>query len=60
MTFSQAQPIPLFIRNLMPEATEAELQQAAENFREYLAIVLQIFKRIKRENHNSDSPNVNS
>jgi hypothetical protein len=60
MILSQEQPVPMFIRSLMPEATEAELQRAADNFREYLAVVIRIYERLKREMHNSDSQNVDS
>jgi hypothetical protein len=48
---------PVFIRDLMPNATEAELEQAAENFREYLAIVIRIHERLKREAAAADSTN---
>lgn len=60
MTIAHDQPIPLFIRRVMPDATETELQQAAENFREYLAVILRIFERLKREANENNSPNEHS
>jgi hypothetical protein len=49
--------IPAFIRDLMPNATEAELEQAAGNFREYLAVVIRIHERLMREAAATDSTN---
>lgn len=48
--------IPKFIRRAMPKATEAELLEATATFEEYMAVVWDIFQRIKREQQESDSP----
>jgi hypothetical protein len=52
--------IPLFIRRVMPDATEAALQEATETFMRYMRIVIGIHERIEREkaacdSHESDS-----
>jgi hypothetical protein len=52
--------IPLFIRRVMPDATEAELQEAAETFIRYMGIVIPIHERMERERTEADSPNLNS
>jgi hypothetical protein len=49
--------IPQFIRRVMPNAMDAELREATANFDEYMAVVWEIFDRIKRERGESDSPN---
>jgi hypothetical protein len=49
--------IPQFIRRVMPKATEAELREATAHFDEYMAVVWEIFERIKQERGDSDSPN---
>jgi hypothetical protein len=41
--------ISQFIRNLCPGATEAELQEAEQNFMEYLMVVKRIAYRIEAE-----------
>jgi len=43
------EPIPKFIRRLMPSASLSEQQKAAENFRVYMKVVLRIYERILRE-----------
>jgi hypothetical protein len=48
--------IPKFICRVMPNATEAELREATANFDEYMAVVWEIFERIKGEHEASDSP----
>jgi hypothetical protein len=48
--------IPQFIRRVMPKASEAELREATAAFDEYMAVVWEIFQRIKREKEDSDSP----
>lgn len=48
--------IPKFIRRVMPKATEAELCEATATFDEYMAVVWEIFQRIKHEHQESDSP----
>jgi hypothetical protein len=48
--------IPQFIRRVMLNASEAELREATATFDEYMAVVWEIFERIKREKENSDSP----
>lgn len=47
--------IPTFIRNLMPHATDAELEEATENVKRYLAVALRIYERLKRESTERDS-----
>jgi hypothetical protein len=47
--------IPEFIRKLMPHATEAELTEAAENFRGYISVILRIYERIRRDQARRDS-----
>lgn len=41
--------IPSFIRRCMPNATEAELAEASETFKRYIAIVIRIHERKERE-----------
>ena len=48
--------VPQFIRRVMPKATEAELREATATFDEYMAVVWEIFQRIKREQQERDSP----
>ena len=48
--------IPKFIRRVMPKASETELREATETFNEYMAVVWDIFQRIKREQAGRDSP----
>lgn len=50
--------VPKFIRRVMPDASEAELREATANFDEYIAVVWEIFQRIKREQADDDSPNL--
>ncbi len=40
----------------MPKASESELREATATFDEYMAVVWEIFQRIKREEESSDSP----
>ncbi len=40
----------------MPHASDEELSRAADNFRGYIALVLRIHERIKREKDEHDSP----
>jgi hypothetical protein len=47
--------IPNFIRELMPEGTEGDLLDAADNFRAYIAIVLRIHERVNAEKRYGDS-----
>lgn len=47
--------IPAFIRKLMPTASEAELEEATENVKRYLVVVLRMYERLKREAAESDS-----
>jgi hypothetical protein len=51
MTLAHDQPIPLFIRRVMPSATEPELREATETFIRYMKIVIGIHERIE-----GDSP----
>ena len=46
-----------FVRRVMPNASEAELREATANFDEYMAVVWDIFQRIKRQQDATDSPN---
>ena len=41
--------IPSFIRRVMPNASEAELLEATENFKEYMKVVWGIYQRISAE-----------
>jgi len=52
-------PIPNFIRRLMPDATDAELAVAADNYVRYLHTVRRIIERTKRQQFPVDSPNFN-
>jgi hypothetical protein len=45
--------IPPFIRRLMPNSTEQEIEQAAENLRAYLKLLYEIF--LEREAKARDS-----
>jgi hypothetical protein len=38
--------IPKFIRRLMPNATEGELREATDNFRQYMSVIERIYQRI--------------
>ncbi len=52
---SHGHHIPAFIRKLMPDASEIELEEATENVKRYLAIVLRMYERLKREASEGDS-----
>ena len=52
---TEDQPVPLFIRRVMPNATDAELQEAAKTFREYVKIVIGIAERLDRQRDESNS-----
>ena len=54
MTLSNSQ-IPKFIKRLMPAANEIELNEAAETFKQYMAIVARIYERIRQDQPFSDS-----
>ncbi len=41
--------IPSFIRRVMPNASEEELQEATENFDEYMKMVWEIHERLNAE-----------
>jgi hypothetical protein len=41
--------IPLLIRRIMPEATEAQLRNATAIFEDYMVIVWSILKRLERD-----------
>ena len=56
MTDDSLNEIPKFIRRVMPEANEAELREATETFKQYMAIVLRVYERVKQERLGSDSP----
>lgn len=55
MADKQPTPIPKFIRRLMPSANDVELCAAADTFAEYLAVVLRIYNRTKKEQSSADS-----
>lgn len=48
--------VPKFIQRVMPKASDAELREATAAFDEYMAVVWEIFERIKRQQRDSDSP----
>jgi hypothetical protein len=48
--------VPKFIRRVMSQATESELQEATVTFDEYMEVVWEIFQRVKREQQDDDSP----
>jgi len=52
---SNRNDVPKFVRALMPESTERELQEATAALREYLAAVLRVHDRISRERTPVDS-----
>ncbi len=47
--------IPEYIRRVMPNASDADLQQAVATFDEYMAVIWEIVDRLSRERR-SDSP----
>jgi len=49
MTLKPSPDIPLFIRRIMPDSSEAELMRATEILFRYMAIVAGIQERIRRE-----------
>jgi hypothetical protein len=49
------QPVPRFIRRLMPTASEDELRKATDNFARYMAVVRRIYERITLERFEADS-----
>jgi hypothetical protein len=55
MIEAQNNQIPKFIRRLMPRATESQLKDATDTFREYVAIVLRICTRLQHEAQSADS-----
>jgi len=44
----------------MPNASEAELIEAAENFKQYMVVVRRIYERIGAEHSGHDSRDFNS
>jgi hypothetical protein len=38
--------IPKFIQRLMPRATEGELREATDNFRQYMSVIERIYQRL--------------
>jgi hypothetical protein len=57
MTDISQQSIPPFIRRAMPEASESELLLAVQTFKEYMAIVWNIYQQRKALD---DSPTLQS
>ena len=49
MSAQRAEPIPKFVRRVMPEASERELRDATEALEQYMAAVLRIHERLARE-----------
>lgn len=47
--------IPKFIRRLMPTASEVELREATETFKQYLAVVRRIYERVTLESIKANS-----
>jgi len=47
--------VPKFIRRLLPSASEEELHEATENFKQYMAVVRRIYERITLERIELDS-----
>lgn len=56
MSLTPQQGIPTFIRRAMPNASQAELHDAADAFRRYVAIVVRMYARVRRESPTVDSP----
>lgn len=56
MSAEPTEIIPKFIRRVMPGATEGQLRQATETFKQYMAAVLRIHDRLEREAMEKDSP----
>jgi hypothetical protein len=52
--------IPKFIQRLMPTASEAELREATETFKQYMAVVRRIHQRITVERIEADSSDCQS
>jgi hypothetical protein len=49
------QPVPRFIRRLMPHASEEELQAATDTFLQYMALTRRIYERVTLERAELDS-----
>jgi hypothetical protein len=47
--------IPLLIRRIMPNATEAQLLEATAILEDYLAIAWRILKRLEQDNRTDSS-----
>jgi hypothetical protein len=47
--------IPKFIRRLMPAASDEEMQEATETFKQYMTVVRRIYERITLERIELDS-----
>ena len=47
--------VPKFIRRLMPSASDEELREATETFKQYMAVVRRIYERITLERIELDS-----
>ena len=56
MENDQFNSVPKFIRRVMPVASEEQLREATANFDEYMAVIWEIFERIKRDQAATDSP----
>lgn len=48
--------IPPFIRRLMPNASEREIIEAAENLKSYLRVMYRIFREREEKERRLDSP----
>jgi hypothetical protein len=55
MTTERKDVVPKFIRRIMPNATDAQLREATDNFKQYMAIALRIYMRTKDKISPADS-----
>ncbi len=55
MTSAPMGEIPKFIRRLMPAASDEEMQEATETFKQYMTVVRRIYERITLERIELDS-----
>jgi hypothetical protein len=55
MDTDEPMQIPLLIRRIMPDATEAQLLEATAIFEDYLAVAWRILKRLEQGNRMDSS-----
>lgn len=53
--YEDQEEVPAFIRDVMPNATEAELEAAHQTAKDFVDIVIRIFERAEREKGTPDS-----